>query len=138
MIWVLALLLSGCATSGVIVPNNMYSIGEIRAAIVQVVGEPRFVSKDQRELLSQYFSPRPDPNFNPDISKERLVATFNILGDRRPYDVRVEVTTEKKISGAYKRAGENSMMSKRVAKELKERLNQSREGRSLIDDFRPF
>lgn len=138
MIWLFALLLSGCATRGIVVPNNMHSIGEIRAAIVQVIGEPRLVSKDQRELFSQYFSPRPDPKFDPDVSKERLTARFNILGDRRPYDVRVEVTSEKKVAGVYKKIGENLSMSKRVAKELKERLNQSREGRSLIDDFRPF
>lgn len=141
-IWIILItLLTGCATlpeQGVVLREKNYSLTEIRGAIVSISGEPRRISENQREIYSQFFTRRKDPKFDPQKSKERLYALFSVLGDRRPYDIRIEVIVERRRGEAYEHHTYDDQIAKKIAVELKTRLNQGRDGRSVIDEFRPF
>lgn len=129
----------GCATDEAItLSDGEQSLAEIKKAIVGVMGDPRRVSENQREFTSQYFSKKADPSFDPEKSKERMFATMLVLGARRPYDIEIRAFVEKKIGKHYELSGEDTPTAKKLAKELKEKLNQSRDGRNIIDDFHAF
>jgi len=125
---------------GAILPDQARSLNEIRHAILQICGgKTREISENQRELWSPYFSRKPnDASFNPEKSKERLTAHFWILGDRRPYEVHVQVIVEKKVDGTYEEDGEDEIFSKKIADQLAQGLTNSLDKRNLIDDVRPF
>jgi hypothetical protein len=133
------LVLTGCATlGGVSIEETNYSLNDIRSAIQGIAGEPREVSQNQREYFSQYFSRKKEPNFNPQLSRERSYAHFLILGERRPYEIKVIVFNERKTKNGYELIGEDRAWSKKISEELEIRLNNGRDGRNVIDDFRPF
>jgi hypothetical protein len=115
------------------------SVGVIRKSINIVSGgEPRKMSDNQREFYSPYFSRKPDPNFNPEKSAERLYSIFTILGERRPYEVRIVTIVERRSQGQYVEVGEDANITKKLINEFKAALAQSREEKNVIDDFRPF
>jgi hypothetical protein len=135
----LILILSlGCAT-GPKISNIERSVGTIRKIITAVAGgEIRFMSDTQREFFSPYFSRRPDPNFDPEKSRERLYAIFTIIGERRPYEVRINTVVERRINGKYEEVGEDENITKKLVSEFQSALAQSREEKNVIDDFRSF
>lgn len=136
-IFLICCLFSGCI-SGHLITESQHSIGEIRNAILYISGTPRSVSENQREYVSTYFPRRKDPHFDPSRARERLYAKFTILGDRRPYDIQVQVFIENKVEGGYDEVGLDDGMSDQLANELKLRLTRSREDRNAIDDLRVF
>ncbi len=132
-------LFMGCASEETVtLSDGEQSLAELKKAIVAVMGDPRKLSENQREFTSQYFSKKADPTFDPEKSKERLYATMTVLGARRPYDIEIRAFVERKVGKHYELYGEDSPTAKKLAKELKEKLNQSRDGRNVIDDFRAF
>lgn len=139
LLW--TLVLTACANGperGVSIQETNYSLNDIRTAIIGIAGEPREVSQNQREYKSQYFSRKKEASFNPQTSKERSYAHFLVLGERRPYEIKVIVYTERKAKNVYKLLGEDKAWSKKIKEELEGKLNHSRDGRNVIDDFRPF
>jgi hypothetical protein len=131
--------LSACISAGTYrIADQNLSLVDLKKAVTAVIGEPRAVSENQRTFLSQYFSRKPDPKFDPQKSKERLYAKVAILGDRRPYDVEVEVLVEEKDRIGYALTGNDSTEAKKLGKDIRARLNQGREDRNVIDDFRAF
>jgi len=130
---------SGCQTGdGIFLKEQPYSLNEIRRAIGIISGKPRKVSDNQREILTAYFSRKPTEGFDPNTAKERLYVHFWILGERRPYDIRVIVMSEARSGGEYTEVGEDINMSKKISNELNEKLVQSQDGSNIIDSFRPF
>jgi hypothetical protein len=133
------LLLASCSIQrGVLLSNQNRSLRDLRQAIVAIAGEPRQVSQNQREIYSDYFPREKTPDFNPSQAKERLFARFTILGDRRPYDVIVEVYPELLVAGRFQRQKLDLEMSKQIARELRKFLVESPADRSILDSFRPF
>ncbi len=135
----LIILLSACQTAeGFLIMEQPYSLNEIRKAVGAIAGKPRDVSPNQREIISAYFGRKQGVAFDPNSAKERLYAHFWILGDRRPYDIRVQVISERKANVGYSEVGEDIGLSKKVAEELSERLAKGQGGSNVIDTFRPF
>ena len=133
------LFFSGCSVQrGVLLNHHNRSLRDLRQAIVAIAGEPRSISQNQREIYSDYFPREKSPDFNPNLAIERLFAKFTILGDRRPYNIIVEVYPEKLVSGRYERQRLDLEMSKRIARELRKFLVESPADRSILDSFRPF
>ena len=135
------LYLAGCTSvPGSVLPSQARSLNEIRRAIYGVCdGKTRELSDNQREILSNYYPRNPkDEKFNANTSKERLYTHFWILGDRRPYEIHVQVIVERKDGAAYEEIGEDEKLSEKIAKDLEESLNRSLDKRNLIDDVRPF
>ena len=64
-------ILWGCASGDYTVEDQNKSLGQIKNAIVAIMGDPRHLSENQREYTSQYFSRKDDAKFDPEKSKER-------------------------------------------------------------------
>lgn len=127
-----------CASRSYLINSQNYSLGDLKKTLVSLIGEPRRVSENQRTLVSRYFSRSPDAKFDPEKSRERLYATITILGDRRPYDVQVEVFSEVKEGSTYVNQGVDEIETNKLGRGVRTRLNQGREDRNIIDDFRAF
>ncbi len=127
----------GCA-SGVTVKDLNRSLIEIKSAIVKVIGDPEKTSPNNREFTSRYYPPAPDFKFDPMKSKMRLKAKITLLGDRRPYDLQVEVFREVKTSEGYSDPELDLKYSRDLSLDIRGKLHQSRDDRNFIDDFRPF
>lgn len=139
LVFLLLFFLSGCGSTAPKIEDSNQSINEIRQQIKSLVGNFRSVSRNQREILSGYFSERSDDGeFDPEKSKFRLWARFLILGDRRPYDIEIQVYREQRVNGKYQIVGPDQKMGQKLVQELKDKLNQSLENRNIIDDFRVF
>jgi hypothetical protein len=110
--------------------ENEESLGNIKKAIVSVIGEPRQLSENQREFISQYFEKAK--------SRHRYYYQVTILGARRPYTIEIHAFLEEKKGKSYEPIGEETNLAHKLSKDLQNKLNQSREDRNLIDDFRAF
>lgn len=133
------LFLTSCQTGGIVLRETPLGISETRKAVVSVIGEPRRVSQNGRELYSQYYG-RDGKNISDPLSvRQRLSTRVIILGDRRPYDIQVTVFIEEKTSGRkFEITGQDDGRAAQIAENLRKRLNQSRDSRNVIDDFRSF
>ncbi|PIS10156.1 MAG: hypothetical protein COT73_10840 [Bdellovibrio sp. CG10_big_fil_rev_8_21_14_0_10_47_8] len=134
----LLFVLAGCSSTGAQVDDQNYSLAGIRKSIVAVIGEPRAVSSNQRIYTSQYFGRKSDKKFNPEKSKIRQYTQISIMGDRRPYDVGVDVIVEQKQGDEYSQIGTDDKEAKELATQLRQKLHQSLDDRNVIDSFRVF
>ena len=122
----------GCAQEQIKAEENEVSIGDLKKAIVSVIGSPRDLSQNQREFTSQYSDL---PNTKP---KQRVFYKVTVLGSRRPYEVEVKAFVEQRQGSTYEEVGEDQKLAQRLLKDIQEKLHQGRDGRNLIDDFRAF
>lgn len=131
--------LNACRSDGVFLKETPMNLSETRKAIVAVIGEPRLISKDGRELFSEYYNKKEQPIANMDSAKKRFSSHIKILGDRRPYDLEVEVLIEARDSeGQFQVTDRDDAMAAPLAEKIKKELYQSLDERNLIDDFRSF
>jgi hypothetical protein len=62
-----------------------------------------------------------------------------ILGDRRPYDIQIEVVVEiRDKEGIYQVVERDDARAEKIAKDIQKALVQSRDNRNIIDDFKPY
>ncbi|WP_413576448.1 hypothetical protein ACLVWU_00235 [Bdellovibrio sp. HCB290] len=133
------LILVGCQTTGVLLRDTPLNISETRKVIVSVVGEVRSISENGRELFSKYYDRRGNPIQNMDMAKERYYSHLIVLGDRRPYNISVDVLVEARDQdGGWDLVDHDDQKAAVLADKLKKALNQSRDSRNIIDDFRSF
>lgn len=131
--------LAGCQTTGVLLRDTPLGVSETRKVIVSVVGEVREVSENGRELFSKYYDRKGNPIQSMDMAKERYYSHLIVLGDRRPYDINVDVIVEARDQdGTWELVDHDDHKSAVLADKLKKALNQSRDSRNVIDDFRSF
>lgn len=131
-------LFSGCQT-GVFINDSPGALTDIRKAFVSVLGEPQNTSRDGRELTSNFHDKRGRNDEALAKAKARYFTMMSILGDRRPYKVKIEVFHEVRVSPQqYEIVGEDLDLAEIMAKKIEETLNQSLKGRNVIDDFRAF
>jgi len=134
-----ALLLSGCQTGGVVLRETPLGVSETRRVVASVIGETRGVSENGRELLSKYYDKKGKNIDKMDMAKERYFTQVTVLGDRRPYDVQVEVLIEARDQdGGWELVDRDDEKAAVVADKIRKALNQSRDSRNVIDDFRSF
>jgi hypothetical protein len=144
LLGLMTLVLTACVSKptgevGIILPENNFSLNDIRAAIqVVIAGKPRAMSENFREIKSEYFSRKREVGFHPLYSKERSYVHFFILGERRPYDIRIIVYVEGRTKTGFEQIGIDQSFARKVGKELLDKLNQGRDNRNVIDDFRSF
>lgn len=132
-------LLSSCRTGGVVLRETPLNASETRRAVVLVVGDPRLISPNGREIFSQYLDKKEKKIEKMDMIRERHFTHVTILGDRRPYDVQVEVIVEiRNQGGGFDVIGHDDSKASVIAEKIRQVLNQSRDNRNVIDDFRSF
>ncbi|MEK2643708.1 hypothetical protein [Bdellovibrio sp. BCCA] len=133
------LLLSSCRTGGVIIRETPLNVSETRRAVMAVIGEPRSVSQNGREILSQFYDKKNKVIEKMDMARERYYTHVTVLGDRRPYDVQVEVLVEgRNEEGGFDLLDRDDDRAGVIAEKIRQSLNQSRDTRNVIDDFRSF
>lgn len=137
---VLVLGAMGCQTKGYFLEKTPLPVPDIRIAVSAVLGEPRSVSANGRELYSRFH----DQQFKylenqQDRSQPRLYTKVVILGPRRPYDVQVLVLEEEfdEARGVvFEEVNED--LSLRRAIQLRKALHISREKSRGFDVSNPF
>lgn len=134
------IMFSSCQTDGVYLRETPLGASETRKAIVSVIGDPRETSDNGREMLSRYQNKNGSFDDGTKVLKERRYTHVTILGDRRPYDILVQVVVEKKLkeNGRFERVGSDDGLAQEMSEKIKKALNQSLEKRNIIDDFRAF
>ncbi|MNS78744.1 hypothetical protein D3C72_1123740 [compost metagenome] len=133
------LFLSGCRTGGVVLRDTPLGISETRKAVVTVIGEPRTMSTNGREMFSKYYDKKGAEIMKMDMVRERFYSHVTVLGDRRPYDIQVEVLVEGRTpEGTFELSHRDDAKASTVAEKIRAALNQSRDNRNVIDDFRSF
>lgn len=132
------IILSGCQT-GVFIDESPAAMTDIRKAFVTVFGEPRTANYNGQILLSKYHDKRGRIDESLSTAKSRYYTQLSILGDRRPYRIKVEVFFEVKVTPQdYEVIGENMDLAQKTADRIQEALHQSLKDRNVIDDFRAF
>jgi hypothetical protein len=139
LVWLVSLIFCGCTTPGIhIETSEKQSLNYLRFAINKTAPRGvRTASENQREIYSNYFDLY---DFTSDATNahERAYAHFLILGAGRPYELIVQVISEKKQNGEYREIGLDKRRSKELAKRLEDFLAKSREDTNFVDDWRPF
>lgn len=131
--------LVGCQTDGVMLHETPLAISETRRCIVTVIGEPRITSENGRELFSKFYDRKGVMDDKSKTNRERLFTHITILGDRRPYDIQIEVVVEiRDKEGAYQVVEKDDARAEKIAKDIQKALVQSRDNRNVIDDFKPY
>jgi len=140
LIFLIILALSVSCVSGVKVTEVAQSLDEIRASIQTLAVDFKQVNQNRRIYESRYFARDPQKKFDSESAPERLFARFSILGDRRPYEILVQVFVEKKDpkTGEYVFSGEDEQLATQIANDLVRILIKSRAERNAIDSFRVF
>lgn len=126
-------------TSAVVIQEEPNTVSEIRRVLTIVLGEPRSISQNGREFFSRYFDRKQVPLEGEHKEKEQLFAKVVILGDRRPYDISVEVIVESKQDGTFEQGDSDDSLAEKIANDIRKQLHQSRtQEPNIIDDFRAF
>lgn len=136
----LSLGLSSCVTNqpGTLLEETPLNMSESRKAVISVIGKVRDISENGRELFSGFYDSR-GLDYDPAKSgTERFYTHVLILGDRRPYDIRVIVPVEEKQGRNFVAVGFDNEKAKRLSEKIKKALNQSRDNRNFIDDFKAY
>lgn len=148
-LFIFSLILSGCAAlqrepQGIHLKELEGSLAEIRssAAAALPMGT-RGVSGNGREIFSKHFLVSGNGDVRPaGDALERYYAVITILGDRRPYDVKVVVAHEKRVlrgdNFVYIVDYYDTMLARDIGRKLEVELAKRREDRNIIDDFRVF
>lgn len=133
------LIVSGCQTGGIVLRETPLNISGTRKSVVSVIGEPRTLSENGRELFSKYYDKKGKDIAKMNMVRERYYTHVTILGDRRPYDIQVEVVLEGRVSDEhFELIQKDDDKAATIAEKIKKVLNQSRDNRNIIDDFRSF
>lgn len=130
----------GCETPGLVIEESNYSAKQHRIAITAALGQIRSISENGRVLLS-YYHDRSFKGFEVTAkTKERLYTKVSVLGNRRPYNISVEVHVEQRDleTNKFIDIGLDESLGRRRALAIKEMLNQSRGDSSMFDEEVPF
>jgi hypothetical protein len=131
---------NGCTTTtGAVIKESNISLTETRKAVVKLFGEPRAISQNGRELITEYMDKKGRILESAKKAKERRYAHITILGERRPYDIVVNVVIETLVEAdSYEKLDDDELLSDVLAKNLQKELLKSLENRNIFDDFNAF
>jgi hypothetical protein len=133
------LIFVGCQTDRVFLRETPLNISETRRAVASVMGQPRATSENGREMLSKYYDRKGNSEDQLKNARERLSTRVTILGDRRPYDIQIEVVVEiRNREGVFQVVEKDKGRAEKIALDVQKALVQSRDNRNVIDDFRPY
>lgn len=128
-----------CQSRGVRISDSPMSLSDTRRIITKVIGHPRELSENGREMYSAFSDGKGKISDGAAFANERKFTKVTILGDRRPYDIVVEVILEKKVSlGLYKYLQHDDERARLLAERIKQELHESRSRSNVIDDFQPL
>ncbi len=131
----------GCQTPpGYFITDSNLIISESRKAITAVIGKPRFVSMNGRELVSEYHDAKFKTIDVEEKSTVRYFTSVTILGARRPYEINIQVVQQRfeTETGSYVKTGLDEGLTEKRAREIKKAHNYSLEKQQKFDGDNPF
>ena len=130
----------GCQTFGYFITDSNLPVSESRKTITAVIGKPRLVSLNGRELLSEYHDAQFKFIEDPAKVLLRYFTKVIILGARRPYEINVQVFEERydRETRSFVNMGVDDGLSERRAAEIQRAHNYSLEKMQTIDGDAPF
>ena len=145
----LILMFAGCASletnpDSTILHEVSVPLAELRALLVaQLPMGMAWASDNGRELTSKFFVPGPANTYKAGAeANTRYSARIALLGDRRPYEVEILVSTERRaVRGnviRYVKAGPESRLTKQLVERIQHELAKRRDDHNVIDDFRVY
>ncbi|MBX3041203.1 MAG: hypothetical protein KF789_10910 [Bdellovibrionaceae bacterium] len=130
--------LTSCQHGGAKITETPMGLTEIRRVVYSLMGDPRVVSAGGYEMDSKYHDEKTKPLDRPAEAKERYFTRVTILGDRRPYDLWIQVFAEVRTADGFESVGQDDLLAEDFADRLKKALHESRDKRNVIDDFKAF
>lgn len=139
IILITTLLFLGCQTPGYYITESPLQLPEIRKAVNAVIGKPRQVSLNGRDMISEYHNYKFQP-LEEEGKKDRYQTKVSILGPRRPYDINVIVSYEQfdAVRKIYVKPIVDEGLSRQRTIAIKKALNLSLERQSGFDGDKPF
>ncbi len=130
----------GCQTPGYFISDSPLQLPEIRKAVNAIIGKPRFVSTNGREMVSEFHNNKFEPYDETAKNKVRYQTKVTILGPRRPYDINIIVYREQfeNQTNAYVVRDIDEGLSRQRAIVIKKALNLSLDKQSGFDGDKPF
>ncbi|MBC7458238.1 MAG: hypothetical protein H7235_08175 [Bdellovibrionaceae bacterium] len=130
----------GCQTPGYFIPDNQLQLPDIRKAVNAVIGKPRYVSINGREMVSEFHDEKFQHYDENGKSKLRYQTKVIILGTRRPYEINVLVSQDQfeNQTKTYVLHGIDEGLSRQRAIIIKKALNLSLDKQSGFDGDKPF
>ena len=136
------LTLAGCQTDGYFINDYPLVLPEIRKAVNVIIGTPKEVSVNGRELVSEYHDRKFQPLDSQSALKfqDRYTTKVVILGSRRPYEINVMVLLERyeNQTQSYVYQGVDDDLSRIRAINIKKALNLSLGKKTGFDGEKPF
>ncbi len=130
----------GCVSNGYFIQNSILPVPETRKMVTAVIGKPRIVSLNGRELTSFYHDRKFDIVEDSKKIKTRYYTKVVILGPRRPYEISVQVVNERldPETQTFVDMGLDEPLSQLKAVEIKKALNKGLENYQKLDGEIPF
>lgn len=134
------MILNSCVGPSVETDTGKASIAAVYKAIEYgMPGGIRERGSNNREFLSFYHMPGGDPSQDARSAKKRAHAKIELLGERRPYTIKVRYIIEKRNSdGSYSKLEDNRNYAGQVLDRIKDYLVSRPSNRDIIDDFKAF
>ncbi len=131
---------TSCVMPGYYIENSNLPVPQTRISITTVIGKPRLVSINGRELTSLYHDQSFEPLDEEKKHKDRYSTKTIILGARRPYEISVQVIREKfdPQTQTYVDLGVDETLSQQRALQIKKYLNKSLDEYQKVDGENPF
>lgn len=138
LLWIVtSLLIVGCAARPSI-PNIEVPYNLLMSVIKNTMpGGVRSSSANGRTLTSNYFDPKDLDEDAEEGAKTRGYAVVVVNGSSRPYNILVRAYRETKSGDEWKTKLDEDLGEK-VTQRLKAAINDDRQNRNVIDDFRAF
>lgn len=139
LLLLLGFLLTASCQTGIFIKESPAALTDIRKAVAAVMGQPKVTSQNGRELITEYHDKKGQVDTGLAKAKNRYYTRVTILGERRPYNIKVEVFHEARVyDQQYEIIAEDMDLAQKLANQIETRLNESLKNRNVIDDFRAF
>lgn len=133
--FLLLIFLTACQTTGYYIEDSTLPVPETRKVITAIIGKPRIISLNGRELSSTYHDKKFEDLDETKKIKARYYTKVVILGPRRPYEISVQVTREvlDLETMTFVDQGIDESLTAKRALEIKRALNKSLDTYQAID-----
>lgn len=131
----LLIFLSSCTTTAYYIEDSTLPVPETRKVITSIIGKPRVISLNGRELSSTYHDRKFEDLDEGKKIKARYYTKVIILGPRRPYEISVQVSKEALDleTMTFVDLGIDESLTQKRALEIKRALNKSLDTYQAID-----
>lgn len=113
-------------------------VSEIKRVLAVVMGPVRASGRGGAEMVFGYHDRELKLIESPEDARERIFPVVTILGDRRPFDIRVQVYVERKTREGFENIGQSDGLAEAWAQRVREAMYEGRDKRNVIDDFKAF